>query len=85
VGENVWTHLGIVAVPAIMIVAMWLDNRRNREEDRQRTDDRHREEEKKASDRHTENVQRLASIEVKIDPMWDAWNKHGFRAGDTRS
>lgn len=84
-GENTWTHLGIVAVPAIMIVAMWLDSRRNREEDRQRTDERHREEEKKAVDRHTENVQRLASIETKIDPMWDAWNKHGFRSGDTRS
>lgn len=27
--ESTWTHLGIVAVPALMVLAMWLDSRRH--------------------------------------------------------
>lgn len=63
-GENAWTHLGIVLVPALMIVAMWLDTRRAR-----------RDEERHSADRHIENVSRLTSIETKIEPIYHWWNR----------
>jgi hypothetical protein len=80
VGETTWTHLGIVAVPAVMIVAMWLDNRRSRHEEETRASERHEQEAKIASTRHQDNIQRLASIETKIEPMWKAWNDRRFQS-----
>ena len=61
--ENTWTHLGIVAVPAVMILGFWLDSRRQR-----------RDESRENTQRHTENRDRLARIETKIEPLWKWWN-----------
>lgn len=84
-GENTWTHIGIAAVPALMIVGMWLDNRRTRREEESRATERHNAEAKTASDRHQENIQRLTSIETKVEPMWKAWNDRGFGGGVSSS
>lgn len=74
-GESAWTHLGIVAVPAIMLLAMWLDGKKSQREQQENNSERHQIAEKLATDRHTENVARLSAIETKIDPVWRWWNK----------
>ena len=61
--ENFWTHLGIVAVPALMILGFWFDSRRERHRERQEN-----------TDRHSENRDQLARIETKIEPIWKWWN-----------
>ena len=80
--ETTWTHIGIMAVPSLMILGFWLDSRRTRQEEERRAAERHQAEEQKATARHTENVTRLTAIETQIKPIWEAWNKRGFGMGD---
>lgn len=64
--ETIWTHLGIVALPTLMIVGFWLDSRRER-----------RDQDRIATQRHLENSVKLAEIKTAVDPIVKWWNKNG--------
>lgn len=81
-------HLALAAaaaVPAIMIVGLWIDWRRTKAREKKEADLRHQAERRERDRRYIEdkldqdrrhhaNTERLTTIETKIDPIVDWWN-----------
>lgn len=64
-----WQHALMVGSILVPFLIFWMDGRRQSEKHHRETIDQN-------TQMHHENQQRLTTIETRLEPIWDWWNRN---------